>query len=252
MKLSDIASARKLLPPRLVVYGGPKVGKSTLAAGAPSPIFIPTEEGLTAIDVPAFPLARTFDEVMSAVECLATEQHEFKTVVIDSLDWTEKTIWEHTCKKAGVASIEEVAKGYGRGYLAAVEHWRNLLEGLDWLRNVKGMAVILICHDEIKRFEPPDGDAFDVARLKLNAKAAAVVTEWADCIGYARAKRVAKTEAGKGFDKDKVRTRAIGTGQRVLTLGQNPAYCTGNRYGLPDEVALNWAAFQAALDAARS
>ena len=249
MKLSDIASARKLLPPRLVVYGGPKVGKSTLAAGAPSPIFIPTEEGLTAIDVPAFPLASSFDQVLSAVVALAIEAHEFKTVVLDSLDWCESLILAHTSRLAGVASIEQVGGGYGKGFGAAVEHWRNLLDGMDYLRTQRGMTVILICHDEIRHMEPPDGDPFDMATLKLNKKATAVVTEWCDVLSYARAKRtVKKTDTGFG----KEHGRAVGVGQRVLTLGQNPAYCTGNRYGLPDEVALNWAAFQAALDAARS
>lgn len=243
MQLSDVRPSRVVSPPKIIIYGGPKVGKSTLAAGAPSPIFIPCEAGIDSIDTAAFPLCTSWSDVLGCLESLATEEHEFRTVALDSLDWCEPLIWAAVAKAAGKGSIEDI--GYGKGYIEAGKYWRELLDGLDWLRQQKAMTVVLICHDEQRKVEPADADGYDVSGLKLHKRALALVTEWADVIGYARCKKSVKSEEGNKH------ARAVGLGVRVLTLGQNPAYLTGNRYGLPDEIDLSWTAFDAALQAAR-
>ena len=78
-------------PPRILIYGTEGIGKSTTASQAPKPIFIATEDGLDQIDCDSFPLARRFDEVMSALSALYTEKHDYQSVVIDSLDWVRLT-----------------------------------------------------------------------------------------------------------------------------------------------------------------
>ncbi|MCL2649234.1 MAG: ATP-binding protein [Phycisphaerales bacterium] len=90
MTLQNIHRGRKHLPPRLLVYGTEGIGKTTLAAAAPSPIFIPTEDGLDQIDCASFPLAKNFADVENALRSLIHEKHEFETVVIDSCDWAER------------------------------------------------------------------------------------------------------------------------------------------------------------------
>lgn len=59
-------------------------------------MFITTEDGLGNLDVATFPMARSFADVMQAV-ALGAEDHAFKTLVIDSLDWTEPLIWDQVC-----------------------------------------------------------------------------------------------------------------------------------------------------------
>ncbi|MFY8072564.1 MAG: AAA family ATPase, partial [Pirellula sp.] len=50
------------LPPRILVYGTEGVGKSSLAATTPKPIFIQTEDGLGEVDCDRFArLARAID-----------------------------------------------------------------------------------------------------------------------------------------------------------------------------------------------
>jgi len=230
--------------PKIVVYGPVKVGKSTFGASAPNPVFIPTEEGLDGLDVTAFPLARTLDDVFSAIAALGEGGHDFQTVVLDSLDWTEPLIWAHVAGKAGVTSIEEVGGGYGKGYLEALKMWRELLDGLDYLR-AKGMGILIIAHDEIRRMAPPDGEPYDYAGLKLHKRAAALVEEWADVIGYADQKTATRRD-DLGYGKERARSIAIGD-QRTLHLGKNPAYVTGNRFAMPSEVPLDWPAFAAHL-----
>ena len=43
--LQQIHTGRRPSPPRFVIYGTEGIGKSTTAAQAPKPIFIPTEDG---------------------------------------------------------------------------------------------------------------------------------------------------------------------------------------------------------------
>lgn len=245
ISLQSLQRGRSLRAPKIVVYGGPKIGKSTFAAGAPKAVFIQTEEGLDALDVVKFPMAQTFGDVMGALQALATEDHDFETVVIDSLDWTEPLIWGHVSRAHQVETIEDI--GYGKGYVEALSHWRELLDALDYLRNHRGMAVICIGHDEIRKMQPPDGEPYDYAALKLHKRAAAIVEEWADVIGYATLKQAVRKD-DLGFQK--THNRAVSLEKRVLHVGQNPAYISGNRYGLAAEIPLSWADFQAAMAAA--
>ena len=128
MKLSDVISGPKLEPPRITIYGGAGVGKSTFAAGAPNAIFLPTEDGIGVIGADRFPLMESYDAVVEAIEELTKEDHKFKTVVIDSLDWLEPLVWKKVCDIHKLKSIEE--PGYGKGYTFAAEIWRDLLSKL--------------------------------------------------------------------------------------------------------------------------
>lgn len=244
ISLENLSRGKKIRAPKVVIYGGPKIGKSTFASQIEDAVFIQTEEGLDALDVTSFPLAKTYQDVLDAISVLANDAHDFKAVVIDSLDWTESLLWQHVCAQQGVKSIEQVGGGFGKGYVEATNAWRDLLARLDYLRNERNMVVVLIAHDESKRMDPPDGEPYHYAGLKLHKGAAAVVEEWSDCIGYA-VEKTYKAKDDVGFNKKHV--RAIGSQQRILFVGKNPAYVTGNRYGIPAEVPLSWPAFVAAL-----
>jgi len=111
--LEQVHTGQRHRPPRLLIYGIEGGGKSTLAADAPKPIFIPTEDGLDQIDCNSFPLARSFDDVMACLTALATEEHDYHTVVIDTADWLERLIFDAVCKRFNATSIEKVDGGYG-------------------------------------------------------------------------------------------------------------------------------------------
>jgi hypothetical protein len=188
ISLSSISrTTRNSLPPRVVVHGDGGVGKSTFAAGAYKPVFLPFEDGLSGLEVDAFPLLRSYQEAVDALAALASEQHDYGTVVVDSLDWLEPLVWEKVARDHGKKSIEEIP--YGKGYAEALPLWRTLLDGLNHLRETRGMAIILIAHSQIKRFEAPDSEPFDRYEIKLHRGAGAMVREWADIIGFATTRR---------------------------------------------------------------
>ena len=112
--LENITRGRESKPPRLFIYGQEGVGKSTIGAAAPNPIFVQTEDGLGEIDTAKFPLAKNLNDVLAALNALRDEPHDFQTVVLDSADWLERLIWDHVCAEFGVRSIEKADGGYGR------------------------------------------------------------------------------------------------------------------------------------------
>jgi hypothetical protein len=244
--LKSISKTRRVRAPKIVIVGQGKIGKTTFAAMAPKAIGILTEDGADAVDANAFPLATSLADVYSAVATLINQDHDFQTLFIDSLDWLEPLVQDHVCKANNWKNIEQ--PGFGKGYVAAAEEWRNLLSGLEVLRADKGMGIILIAHDKIKRIEDPLTEGFDSHVLKLHDRAGALVQEWADVIGYAGYRIfTSKTDAGFGNKE----TKATTTGERILHVEPHPAHCGGNRFGLSN-MPLDWAAFQEALTVAQS
>jgi len=246
--LQKIQAGRAPAPPRILVYGTEGIGKSSLAARMPKPIFIQTEDGLGEIDCHKFPLARSFDDVIESLMALHVESHDYQTVVIDSLDWAERMIWDLLCKNYGVSSIEKVDGGYGKGYIHAMTHWRQMVDRLASLRSERNMMVVLLAHAKVERFEDPEEAAYDRYSPRLNKHAAALVSEWCDAVLFATRKIITKTEAG-AFNRPRAKAAAVGKdgGERVLRCIGGPSCIAKNRYGLPAELPLDWDAVAAGI-----
>ena len=229
-------------PPRIVLYGTHGIGKSTFAAQAPNPVFIQTEEGLDAINVTAFPLCQSFEDMIDAIGSLAQEDHDFSTVVIDSADWAEQLVHKRVAKDNNVATIDAI--GYGRGYKAATDYWKQLLEGLDHLRSDKNMQVILLAHTQVKRFDDPLADPYDRYQLDLHHGSASLISEWCDILMFAN-QQYSTVKSDVGFNQ-KV-TRAVGSGMRLLYTQERPGWQAKSRWPLPDQLPLDYAKFAEAL-----
>jgi hypothetical protein len=229
-------------PPRIVLYGTHGIGKSTFAAQSPNPVFIQTEEGLDAINVTAFPLCQSYEDIIDAIGSLAQEDHDFGTVVIDSADWAEQLVHKRVAKDNNVVTIDAI--GYGRGYKAATDYWKQILEGLDHLRADKNMQVILLAHTQVKRFDDPLADPYDRYQLDLHHGSASLISEWCDILMFAN-QQYSTVKSDVGFNQ-KV-TRAVGSGNRVLYTQERPGWQAKSRWPLPDQLPLEYAKFAEAL-----
>lgn len=229
-------------PPRILIYGPQKIGKSSFGSKSDRPIFNQTEDGLDGIkNAESFPLVTLvsnggtgFKGVMANLEYLRTGEHNFGTYVGDSLDWFEPMVWEQACVENNCKNIEEIGKGYGKGYAYAIDLWREYITALEKLREERGMIIIQIAHAQIRKFENPETDIYDRYEIKLHKSAGSLMMEHSDIILFANYYVGVKKE-DKAMSKEG-RKRAVGTGERILYTEERPAFMAGNRYSLPSEI----------------
>jgi hypothetical protein len=262
--LASISAEAQMKAPRIVLLGVEKIGKTSFACGSrvengvvteyglnnPVILSVKGEQGADTIPVPKFPIANSFSDVVEALGSLYTEKHNFGTLVVDSVSALEPLIWAETCQEAGVQSIEKVGGGYGKGYTEALTKWRQLLDGIDALREHSGMASIIIGHTKVKTINNPDTDSYDAYHLDINDKAANLLFRWADLILFANTKVIVKKET-TGFNAEKHRAVDSTNGRRFVYTQKRPSHPGGGRgiYGrLPYELPLDWASFQTAVN----
>lgn len=242
LTLDAIASSAGFPPQRILIYGPHGLGKTTFGCTFAAPVLLRTEDGASALDVPTFPLARTFRDVIDALSALHGE-HAYRTLVLDSLDWLEPLVFAQTCARMRVGSIERLE--YGKGYVEADAEWNAIMARLDSLRRNRGMDIVLIAHSEIRTFTPPSGPAWDRYQIKLHRRAWGRWQEWADMVLFCAYEQLAP---------DVEREPAGQTGARVVHTEERPAWLAKNRWGLPPSIRIghdrSWSAFHTALVAA--
>jgi len=244
------------LPERIVLYGTSGIGKTTFGANAPSPIFIPTEDGAAAVSVPTFPIIRAWKNpdgtgLVDAFNFLATGEHDFKTVVLDSADWTENILKEQVARDYGLESYDTNAKqlAYGRGGRALEEYWRKICDSFTYLRDQRRMGTIILAHSQVKRFDDPTTDAYDRYILDLGKESAAVLTEWADIVLFANT-RTNVIEEKVGINGTK--KRGVGTSERIMHTTETPAFKAKCRWPVPPQLPLSYPVLAAELEKAKA
>lgn len=240
MTLESVSRGPITKPHRIVVYGMDGVGKTTFAADAPNPIFIGTEMGTAQLDVARFPQPERWSDVLDAIVELGKQEHDYETLVIDTLDWLEPLIFAEVCSRQSVGSIDDVS--YGGGYKIAADLWHSLFAYLERLQSRRGMHVILLAHCQIRTFKNPAGEDFDRYEMKLHARAAGLVREWPDEVLFANYQTYTRTDKKK-------RVRGVSDGSRVIHTTHEAAFDAKNRHGLPGTLPLNWDDFDAACKA---
>ena len=222
-------------PRRIVAHGVEGIGKSTLASGSPGAVFIGAEDGTSQLDIHRFPEPRGWGDIMGALDALKNEEHDYRTVVVDTLDWAEPMVWKFVCERDGKSDIGSY--DWGRGYATALDQWRLFLSKLDTLRVTKKdggkeMGVILLAHSHIKRFENPEGPDYDRYELKLHHKAAGIIKEWADCVLFCNYETYTHEQNGK--------TKGVDDGTRVMYTERRATFDAKNRENLPPKLPLSW------------
>jgi hypothetical protein len=232
--MNIIRAATATLPPRILIYGSEGVGKTTLAAKFPGPIFLQTEDGCpSGLTIDTFGVLENYKFVREALSFLAGGPHEYRTAVIDSLDALEAVIWRDACTSQGWASIEQ--PGYGKGYVIVDSWWLDIFAGLDFLRRERGMTVVLLAHSVIETVNDPSTSSYTAYGLRLHKRARGLVQDWADLIGFlAPDLNITSEDAGFG----RKRSRADGGSIRWLHVEGRPSFTAKNRYGMPPKIMI--------------
>lgn len=200
-----VISGRIDSPQRILLYGAGGIGKSTLAALAPSPVFLDVESGTNALDVPRVDGLETFADLRACLQSNALDG--YKTVVLDSVTMAEEMAIAHTIatvqhEKGGlVRSVE--GYGFGKGYQHVYETFLLLLADLD--RQIRqGRSLILVAHDCTADVPNPVGDDWIRYEPRLQAPKSGKasirnrVVEWADHVLFLGYDVIAKDGKGKG------------------------------------------------------
>ena len=224
-----------------VLYSIPGIGKSTFASKFPNPIFLDLEHGSFHLDVKRISDLKDFKTFRSVLKELIETNHDYKTVVIDSVDVLESLISDFVCEEGSVETVDKYDGGFGKGWSRIRELMREVMGSLRTLAEKKNITVVIIGHSQVKQHnDPTENVTYDRYSLKLNEKTASLVKDLADSVFFATHKVFTTKENGK--------TKAFSDGERVMFTSWRAAYDAKNRIGLPHELPLDYDAFKNAID----
>jgi hypothetical protein len=232
ISLASLKSSKSDHPPIVLLYGVGGIGKTSLAAEWPAPLYLPTEGERPPSDVEmATPgTVESLSGLLDVFGELLTNEHDFKTAIIDSVDGLEGLVWRATCERLGASSIEE--PGYGKGYVEADVEWKEYLGAVGALSRA-GINVVQLAHPEIVRFDSPTTDPYSRYTIKLHKRANALVREAADVVGFLNY-RVSVKE--KEVGPKKLVAHAEGGKERQIHLAEGAGFVAKNRFSMPDAI----------------
>ena len=206
-----------------LLYGPSKIGKSTWCSHAEKAIFLATEPGLNSLEVFQVPITN-WEELLKASAELAEGKHEFKTIVIDTIDNLHRMCADYVCQKNKIEHESDLP--YGKAYSLIMSEFLRVLNKLAFLP----YGLILVSHSVEREFETRTGKVMRIVPT-LPDKARKMVVGLVDLILYCDLE-VNKDDQGKQ------------TYQRVISTKPNLNYDAGDRTGrLPEVLPLDFKAF---------
>jgi len=251
--LGGVTTGRTQVGQRIVIAGSEKMGKTTLACGAPGALLVPLEMGYAAMTVAKTPELHTWAAVSQLCEelrsaAIAKRIGPGTSIVWDSATALERLIHEATLQldkawkpgnPAGL-TLNSALGGYGKAYSIANDMFAMWSRYADELTRY-GVNTIVTCHVFPALVQDPQHGEFQQWDLLLHSPKnqkeygkREFITQWADLIGFLHEPYfVMKSEDGKGPN------RAVSSNQgRQLAVERQPQWVAGNRYGMTGLVAI--------------
>lgn len=221
----------------MVTISGPAgLGKTSLAASFPKPIFIRAEDGLQSIPADRMPDAfpalgeggNGADQVFDQIGALINENHDYRTLVIDSVTALDAIFVADVIRRDGRATaIQQAGGGYGAGYgMVAGMHY-NVRRGAGILNTRKNMNVVFLAHSDVETIKLPDSDDYMRYTLRMHSKSLPPYVDDVDAVGLLRLVSFVRGEDGD-------RKKAVSTGERELIVHAQAASVSKNRFGISE------------------
>lgn len=216
------------------ITGDAGVGKTSLAATFPKPIFIRAEDGMQSIPAKhrpdALPVINKVDELFAQLQALGKEEHDYKTAVIDSVTQLETLFAEYVIESdpKNPKSLAQANGGYGAGFGAVAALHGRVRKAAKMLRERRGMNVVFIAHSDVTTLELPDEDPYSRYELRLHKKSMANYVDNVDLVAYI------KLETFTTGDGE--RKKAISSGNRIAVCYTAAAQVSKNRFGISEDI----------------
>lgn len=214
------------------IFGNAGLGKTSLAASFPNPIFIRTEDGtqsLAGMDVALFPVATTSQMVFDNIKALFENEHDFETLVIDSITQLNVIIENEVIESdAKAKNIMTAGGGYGAGYSMVAAVHQKVREWCGHLSDQKNMNIIFIGHADTETITPPDSEDYTRYTMRLHKKSISHYSDNVDLVGFLKLQTFTTSKGDKA--------KATSTNVRLLTCHPVASHISKNRYGISEDV----------------
>ena len=163
-------------PKVMLLYGAPKVGKTTALSQLDDCLIIDTEQGANMLDG-YIEQVDTRDDLINLLK-KATEGHEYTYVAIDTIDKIAEWAEEAVCREEQVSAIQDLA--YGKGFGMVRERVLNTVKALKKIFP----HVIIIGHRKWARAVVDSKAIVEPESLDLTGKLKNMLMADCDAIGY--------------------------------------------------------------------
>lgn len=225
--LDRIEVGRKKKSICVMLYGVKGIGKSSFPLESPKPIYLGSEDN-SELDAAKFPQVKEWSDLEKCLSALLTQAHDFKTLVIDTIDNLQEIAEIEILKAETGKTMATAFGGYGKAYEKMANMFLQMREKyLKPLREQKGMNIILLAHAEkVKHEDPMTVTNWDNYQTAIHKKVKPIFEDWCSAILFANYLLV-RSESDQGI------IYAEGDGRRVIYTEERPSHIAKNRFNLP-------------------
>jgi hypothetical protein len=255
--MSFLAKAKKpeAKPPMITLVGLPGTGKTTLGALFPGAIVIQSEDGAAVFEnwdddakpalMPRLPKATaersTRTVLMQMVQELIDEDHDYRTLVVDSITTLDMLFGHEIALRDGVNTVADASGGFHKGFAEIAQWHAEFVYKCEQLRATKKMGIVFLAHSGIKKIRnrPDSASDYSVFSIGMDSQSSSVYTSQSDAVLYLRKDEFVQGAASNSKGQTTKFGRLIQSGDRKLvTTGDgHVGYIDAkNRYGMPSEI----------------
>jgi len=168
---------------------------------------------------------------MALITSLLANEHEYKTLVIDSLDSLQTFILERMSQQHTTQELS-----YGKSNAILAKHIKEIVGVLEALQNKKNMNVLFTAHWKVKTANNPMVDQYDRYDMRINEEMRTGFCNWVQFIFLALKEVVFDENKDAVFGKTKVK----GMERRVLYTAGDPTYYGKYVFNFPPKMMMDW------------